>query len=76
MGIFIHLVTLNGIRCSTSPGTMKEWCSTEVVQKFLFFLFVFIYRYGERSEEDLAVWGNGKFGYLTGSSCRHRCAIC
>lgn len=31
MGIFIHLVTLNGIWCSTSPGTMKEWYCTEIV---------------------------------------------
>lgn len=31
MGIFIHFVTLNGIWCSTSPGTMKEWYCAEVV---------------------------------------------
>jgi len=76
MGVFIHLVTLNGIWRGASPGTMKQWCCTEVAQKFPCLFFVSVYRYRERSEENLVVGGNGKFGYLTGSSYRHRCAIC
>lgn len=75
MGIFIHLVTLNGIWCSTSPATVKEWGCTGVAERFPSLFFVFIYRYGERREADLAVWGNGKCGCLTGSSYRRRCTI-
>lgn len=76
MGIFIHLVTLNGIWCSTSPGTMKERCYTGVAEKFPSLFFAFIERHGERGGDDLAARRKGKFGCLTGSGYRRRYAVC